>query len=333
MADLGPFTGKAKGKGKQKTGTGENDPQSDGAKVVDHETYISNRLQKYKEYNLMDEDLWETYRTDFRGWEEENFAQCDTGLLMTLRTTLRQNGVWVKKSFDNPVHQSLYETAISSIPRIWTRTEMQAHLDAEGPFNSRRIKEYLRQQQLTSTTPKVPPPINPHQIPLPETPPHPGSLGLPQGGTPSPTPHQSPGLGRPRFGDQPDYGFGNQNEFENDIGNDLDYNGGNDYGSGLNRALANLAKMYKEKLQYGGENDNFDFKLTIFRDLCKRAGIPLTARNLAYPAMLRDLALEHYYINLNNTSEIPPFEELCDKTRNYFEGPEYRRSILGQWEV
>ena len=210
---------------------------------------------------------------------------------------------------------------------------MQTHLDVEGPFNSRRIKEYLRQQQLTSTTPKVPPPINPHQIPLPETPPHPGSLGLPQGGTPSPTPHQSPGLGRPRFGDQPDYGFGNQNEFENDIGNDLDYNGGNDYGSGLNRALANLAKMYKEKLQYGGENDNFDFKLTIFRDLCKRAGILSTARNLAYPTMLRDLALEHYYINLNNTSEIPPFEELCDKTRNYFEGPEYRRSILGQWEA
>jgi hypothetical protein len=34
-----------------------------------------------------------------------------------------------------------------------------------------------------------------------------------------------------------------------------------------NKELANLAKLYINKSKYSGENDNFDFKLTIFIDL------------------------------------------------------------------
>jgi hypothetical protein len=34
------------------------------------------------------------------------------------------------------------------------------------------------------------------------------------------------------------------------------------------RELANLAKLYTDESKYSGNNDNFDFKLTIFTDLC-----------------------------------------------------------------
>ena len=42
---------------------------------------------------------------------------------------------------------------------------------------------------------------------------------------------------------------------------------------GFGKELANLAKMYTEDNKYSGENDNFDFKLVIFHNLCNRADI------------------------------------------------------------
>ena len=35
-----------------------------------------------------------------------------------------------------------------------------------------------------------------------------------------------------------------------------------------NKELANLAKLYTNEAKYSGKNNNFDFKLTIFTDLC-----------------------------------------------------------------
>jgi hypothetical protein len=34
------------------------------------------------------------------------------------------------------------------------------------------------------------------------------------------------------------------------------------------KELANLAKLYTNELKYSSKNDNFNFKLTIFTDLC-----------------------------------------------------------------
>ena len=39
------------------------------------------------------------------------------------------------------------------------------------------------------------------------------------------------------------------------------------------KELANLAKLYTNKSNYSGENDNFNFKLTIFMDLYQKADI------------------------------------------------------------
>jgi hypothetical protein len=89
--------------------------------------------------------------------------------------------------------------------------------------------------------------------------------------------------------------------------------------------------MYTDKLQYKGNNDNFDQKLKVFYDLCNRAGIPKIARNQAFPTMLRDIALGYYYDNFDS-DQPKPLDELCSAFRNYFEGPEYRRRRLALWE-
>ena len=100
---------------------------------------------------------------------------------------------------------------------------------------------------------------------------------------------------------------------------------------GLGKELANLAKMYMEDNKYSGENDNFDFKLIIFHDLCNRADIPQKARIKAYPTMLHGLALNHYYTTLKNITKTLTLDQICNTTCQYFEGPEYRCGILGQW--
>ena len=47
--------------------------------------------------------------------------------------------------------------------------------------------------------------------------------------------------------------------------------------------------------------------------------------------MLRGLALNYYYTNRKNVSYALPFEQMTFATRNYFEGPEYKRNVLERW--
>jgi hypothetical protein len=98
------------------------------------------------------------------------------------------------------------------------------------------------------------------------------------------------------------------------------------------KELGSLVKYYSEESKYSSENDNFDFKLTIFYDLCTKAAIPKVALAQAYSTMLKGMALDHYYTNLKN-SGTTSFEQMHQATRNYFEGPEYRRKVLGQWNA
>ena len=57
-----------------------------------------------------------------------------------------------------------------------------------------------------------------------------------------------------------------------------------------------------EDNKYSKEDNNFNFKLTIFYDLYSRANIPQEAKVKAYPTMLRGLALNHYYTNLKSVT-------------------------------
>src|SRR6266568_4920747 len=47
--------------------------------------------------------------------------------------------------------------------------------------------------------------------------------------------------------------------------------------------------------------------------------------------MLRSLILNHYYTNLKNITLTLLFNQIYNTIHNYFKGPEYKYSILGQW--
>ena len=94
------------------------------------------------------------------------------------------------------------------------------------------------------------------------------------------------------------------------------------------KKLANLAKLYTDELKYSSENNNFNFKLTIFTDLCQKANIPKQEFSQAYSTMLCGLALNYYYTNLKSNPLSVPFNKLCKATRNYFKGLEHKHNIL-----
>jgi hypothetical protein len=54
----------------------------------------------------------------------------------------------------------------------------------------------------------------------------------------------------------------------------------------LNKELTNLAKTYEDKNKYTSQDDNFDFKLVIFHDLCGQVGVTEEAKAKAYPIIL-----------------------------------------------
>jgi hypothetical protein len=100
------------------------------------------------------------------------------------------------------------------------------------------------------------------------------------------------------------------------------------------REQANLAKLYTSDLKYGGELDNFDFKLAVFRDLAQRADLPPEQWIVAYPTMLKGSALNHYYANVVRSGTVGlSFQGVCNATRNYYEGPEFRREALSRWNT
>ena len=96
------------------------------------------------------------------------------------------------------------------------------------------------------------------------------------------------------------------------------------------KKLANLTKLYTNKSKYSSKNNNFNFKLTIFTDLCQKANIPKQEFSQAYSTMLYGLALNHYYINFKSNPLGVPFNKLYKAIYNYFKGPKYKHNIFTQ---
>jgi hypothetical protein len=57
--------------------------------------------------------------------------------------------------------------------------------------------------------------------------------------------------------------------------------------------------MYLEDNKYNSQNDNYNYKLTIFRDICRKANILEHVKPIAYPIMLYRLALSYYYMKID----------------------------------
>jgi hypothetical protein len=90
------------------------------------------------------------------------------------------------------------------------------------------------------------------------------------------------------------------------------------------KKIATVAKVYINKQKYN-RSISFDYKLTIFYNICKRSGLPYKAYAIAFPTMLKGLAEEHYYSsNLANRL----FKYTCAYIQNFFKGPEYYQKNL-----
>ena len=98
--------------------------------------------------------------------------------------------------------------------------------------------------------------------------------------------------------------------------------------TGYGRELSNLAKIYIDNAKYSGRNDSFTFKLAIFHNICLRADVPPKAKMKAFPIMFKGLALDYYYSNISISAVAMNFDQVCNSIRNYFEGAEYKQSVL-----
>lgn len=67
----------------------------------------------------------------------------------------------------------------------------------------------------------------------------------------------------------------------------------------LTRELVLLDKIYKEEDKFGGTVDNFDFKVTVYFDKCRRAGLPSHAYIQGASIMLTGQAQICFYANWN----------------------------------
>ena len=66
---------------------------------------------------------------------------------------------------------------------------------------------------------------------------------------------------------------------------------------GYRRELSTIIKMYTKESKYRGNRDSFNFKLTIFYNICGRTNILYKAKAKAFPIMLKGLVLNFFYLN------------------------------------
>ena len=78
---------------------------------------------------------------------------------------------------------------------------------------------------------------------------------------------------------------------------------------GYRQELNIIIKMYTEESKYGGNRNSFNFKFTIFYNICGHANILYKAKAKIFPIMLKGLALNFFY--LNNTINKLSFQDIC----------------------
>ena len=66
---------------------------------------------------------------------------------------------------------------------------------------------------------------------------------------------------------------------------------------GYKQEFSIIIKIYTEESKYGGNRDSFNFKLTIFYNICRRANILYKVKAKAFPIMLKGLVFNFFYLN------------------------------------
>lgn len=85
--------------------------------------------------------------------------------------------------------------------------------------------------------------------------------------------------------------------------------------------MIRTSKFYTADLKYAGGDDSFEYKLSIFYEMCHLVELPGSMLYRAFPIMLKGNALSFYHSNIGNLP--PTFDLLCDLMRGNFETDEF----------
>jgi hypothetical protein len=88
-----------------------------------------------------------------------------------------------------------------------------------------------------------------------------------------------------------------------------------------------VVKNYNQDMKYDGTSSHFNYKLTIFYNVCERVKLLKEAYMKAFLIILKDLAKVYYF---NGMLFILPYLNAYNNIRAYFEGLEYYRSNLNK---
>ena len=289
--------------------------------------FVQTVIYLHETEDLTDNDLWLVFQEQFEGFTVESFRKIRTETRSKLRRHLLRRGVYVGKHNNRvTISELLFEVIQREELHQWTDEEIEATIEELAePLITRALRKRLNhtldglatspKSAQPTTTATIPPnglatgpkPTQPTatatippgiQILTPMTPRTPTTFA-PQQATPTTTQQQ-----------QLDPGAGGTASYS--------------------KEAAMVAKMYTDSQKYDGVSESFDFKLAIFEDTCRRAGLQLDSYMIAFPTMLKGLAQDHYY---NRGLSAKTYTEACTHMRNFFEGPEFYRKNLAEWNA
>ena len=96
---------------------------------------------------------------------------------------------------------------------------------------------------------------------------------------------------------------------------------------GWGKEISNTAKMYTEELKYNSINGNFNYKLTIFYNICNQSNVLQEAYNKALLIMLTSLALNQYF---NGRLSNLLFKNAYRHLYSFFKGPSSKYKNLSK---
>ena len=97
--------------------------------------------------------------------------------------------------------------------------------------------------------------------------------------------------------------------------------------SGYAKKIANLTKLYTEKMKYEKKNDNFEHKFTLFHHFCSKTDLFHEVRSKALFFMLKGFALDYYLVNVNMLENVT-LNQTCTFISTHFENLDNKKNNL-----
>ena len=96
------------------------------------------------------------------------------------------------------------------------------------------------------------------------------------------------------------------------------------------KEVATIAKIYIDGQKYNRVSNSFNFKLTIFYNIYKRASLPPKGSITAFLTILKGFTQDYYY---NSSLLTRLFTKAYNYMRYFFKGPEYYQRNLTKWNA